>query len=100
MRERDGGRIVGIPQDNIAWEGNRGEMEMGSLVHGRQPADTSAGFTDQGRAAELPCRGLPRTGRDEDGNADAFLQPSCLGYREDLGCGRFPSSKMITISQT
>ena len=73
IQEGDGGGIVGIPQDDTAWTGERGVMELGSLVHRRRPADVSSGLPDQGRAAELPCRRLPRTGRDKDGDADAFL---------------------------
>ena len=91
LRERDGGGIIGITQGDAAWAGVRGAMEMGSLGHGRRPADVSTGLPDQGRAAELPCRGLPRMGRDEDGDADALFQPACPGYRDNFGGGKPPS---------
>ena len=76
MWEGHDDRIVGVPQDDTAWAGDRGAMELGSLGHRRRTADVSVGLPDRGRAAELPIGGLPRTGRDEDGNADALLQPS------------------------
>ena len=97
MREVDGGGIVGRPQDDTTWAGGRGEMDLGSLGHGRRTSDVQAGLPDQGRAAELPCRGLPRTGRDEDGDADALLQPSCPGCRDNLGGGKYPPPKVLTM---
>ena len=72
-------------------------MELGSLGHGRRPTDVSAGLPDQGRAAELPCRRLPRMERDEDGNEDAFLKPACPGYCDNLGGGKPPTPKVITM---
>ena len=39
IREGDGGRIVGIPQGDIAWAGGRGVVDLGSLGHRRQTAD-------------------------------------------------------------
>ena len=97
IRERDGGGIVGIPQDDTARAGGRGEMELGSLVHRRRPADVQAGLPDQGRAAELPSRGLSRTGRYEDGNGDALLQPACPGCRDHLRGGKYPPPKVLTM---
>ena len=64
MREVDVGGIVGVPQDDTAWACYIGAMDLGRLGHRRQTADVLAGLTDQGRAAELPSRGLPRTVRD------------------------------------
>ena len=97
MREGCGGGIVGIPQDDTAWAGGRGTMELGSLGHRRQPADVSAGLPDQERAAELPSRGLPRMGRDEDGDADALLQLTCPVYLDHLGGGKPPTPKVLTM---
>ena len=89
--------IVGIPQDDTAWEGNIGAMNLGILGHGRQPADVLAGLTDQGRATELPCRGLTRTSRDADSDADAFMQPECPGYRDNIGGRKTPTPKVLTM---
>ena len=97
MWEGDGGGISGIPQYDTAWTGKRVVMELGSLVHGRRPEDVPDGLPDQGRAAELPCRGLPRTGRDKDGDADAFLQPACPVYCDHLGGGKPPIPKVLTM---
>ena len=72
-------------------------MELGRLGHGRRPADVLAGLTDKGRSAELPSRGLPRTGRDEDSDEDALLQPACTGYRDHLGGGKPPTPKVLTM---
>ena len=85
MQEGGGRGIVGVPQGDTSWAGGRGAMEMGSLGHRRRIADVLDGFPDQGRAAEMPSGGLPRTGRYEDGDVDAFLQPSCPGYCDHLG---------------
>ena len=83
--ERDGGGIIGITQRDTAWAGGRGAVELGSFGHRRRAADGPDGLTDQGRAAELPSGGLPRPGRDKDGNADALFQPACPGHRDHLG---------------
>ena len=45
----------------------------------------------------MPSGGLPRTGRDEDGDADALLQQACLGYVDHLGGGKLPSPKVPTM---
>ena len=57
MREGDGGMIAGIPSDDTACTGKGGTLELGNLGHGRIPKEVSDGLPDQGRAAELPCRG-------------------------------------------
>ena len=72
-------------------------MELGSLGHRRRPTEVSDGLLDQGRAAELPCRGLPRKGRYTDSNADAFLRPAFPGYRDHLGGGKPPTTKVLTM---
>ena len=100
MREGDGGGIVGIPQDDKAWEGGRGEIDLGRLGHLMRPVDVKAGLPYQGRAAELPSRGLHRTGRDEDGDVDELLQPACQGCRDHLGRGKYPPPKVITAQHS
>ena len=97
MREGDGGGIAGIPSDDTAWKGKVGTLDLGSLGHRRQRTNILAGLTDQGRAAELPCGGLPRKGRDTDSDADAFLQPECPGHHDHLGGGKPPTLKVLTM---
>ena len=97
MREGDGGGIVGVPQGDTVWVGGRRAVELGSLGHGRQTTDISNGLPDQGKAAELPTRGIPRMGRDEDGDVDATLQPACTGYCDYLGGGKPPPPKVPTM---
>ena len=97
MQEGDGGGIVGFPQGDTEWAGGRGEVELGSLGHGRRTADVSDGLPDQGRATKLPSGWLPRTSRDEDGDADALLQQACPGYRDHLGGGKSPPPKVLTM---
>ena len=65
-------------------------MELGSFGHSRLAADVPDGLPDQGRAAELPSGGIPRTGRDEDRDADALFQPACPGYRDHFEGGKPP----------
>ena len=72
-------------------------MELGSLGHGRKPTDVSAGLSNQGRAAELPCRELTRKGRDMDSDADEFLQPACPGHCDIIGGGKPPTPKVLTM---
>ena len=97
MQEGDGGRIVGVPQGDTAWAGGRGAVELGSFGHRRRAADVLDGLPNQGRAAELPCRGLPRKGRDTDSDADAFLQLAFLGHRDHLVGGKHPTPKVLTM---
>ena len=97
MREGDGGGIAGIPSDETAWTGKGGMLELGIISHGRRSTDVSDGLPDQGRSAELPCRGLTRKGRDTYSDADAFLQLACPGYRDHLGGGKPPTPKMLTM---
>ena len=97
MQEGDGGGIVGVPQGDTAWSGGRGAVEMGSPGHGRRTADVLDGLTDQGRAAELPSGGLPRTDGDEDGDADTLIQTACPVYRDHLVGGKLPPPKVLTM---
>ena len=90
LREIGGGGIIGITQGDVAWAGGRGAVELGSLGHGRRAADVPDGLPEQGRAAELTSGGLPRSGRDKDGDADALFQPVCPGYRGHFGGGKPP----------
>ena len=100
IQEGDGGRVAGIPPDDTARKGEGRLVDLGSISHGRRPANVSDGLPDQGRNEELPCRGLPRKVWDADSDADEFMHPERPVNRDHLGCGRFPSSKMITMSRT
>ena len=94
LREIEGGGIVGVPQDDTAWAGGRGAMDLGSLGQGRRNADISDGLPDQGRVAELSSGGLLRTSRDKNGDADALLQPACPGYHDHLVGGKPPAETL------
>ena len=72
-------------------------MKLGSFVHRRRAADIPDGLPDQGRSSELPSGGLPRPGRDEDGDADALFQPACPGYRDHIGGGKPPPPTVPTM---
>ena len=90
MRGGDGGGIIVGTQDDVAWASGRGEIELENLGHGGRAADVSHGLTSQGRLAELPIRGIPRTSGDEDGNAGTFSAPECPGYRGHFGGRKHP----------
>ena len=83
--ERYGGGVIGITQGDASWAGGRGAVDLGSFGHGRRAADVPDVLPNQGRAAEFPSGGLPRPGRDEDGDAEALFQPACPGYRDNFG---------------
>ena len=76
MRERYGGGIIGVTQDDTAWAGGRGVVDLGSFGHMRRSADVPDGLPDQGRAADLLSGGLHRPVRDKDGDAYALFQPA------------------------
>ena len=97
MREGDGGGVAGIPPVETVRTGEGRAVELGSLIHGRRPANVSAGLTDQGRNKELPCGGLPRKGREMDSDADAFLHLVCPGHRDHLGGGKPPTPKVLMM---
>ena len=97
LREGYGGKIIGDTQSDAAWAGGREAVDLGSFGHRRPAADVPDGLPDQGRAAELPSGGLPRPGRDKDGDADALFQPACPGYCDHLGGGKPPPPKVLTM---
>ena len=41
--------------------------------------------------------GLPRPGREEDGDADALFQPACPGYLDHFGVGKPPPPTVSPI---
>ena len=48
----------------------------------------------------MPSGGLPRKGRDADGDEGAFLTQTCLGRCDHLGREKPPTYKVITIRYT
>ena len=89
VQSGDGGWIFGGAQDDTEWASGRGATELENLGHGRRSADVSHGLTGQGRPAELPGGGLPRTSGNEDGNAGTFYATACPGH-----CGNFEGGKL------
>ena len=86
----DGGGIIDGSQDETAWASGRGETELENLVHGGRAADIIHGLPVQGRPADLPGGGMPRTSGDQDGDAGTFSAPACPGYRGHFGGGKHP----------
>ena len=97
MREGNGGRVSGIPPDDVAWKGEGVTLELRSISHGRQSTNILDSFPDQERAEELPCGGLPRKGWDTVGDEDAFMLPGCPGHRDHLVGGKPPTLKVLTM---
>ena len=97
MREGDGGRVAGIPPDDTARKVKGRAVELGSLSHGRRTTNVLAGLPDQGRAEDLPCGGMHRKGWDTDSDADEFTKPACPGHRDNLGGGKPPTPKVLTM---
>ena len=98
VRERDGGRVSGIPLDDAAREGEGGTVDLERLIHGgRRTKNISDRVPDEGGAEGLPSGGLTRKGWDTDGDEDAFLQPVCPGHRDHLGGGKPPTPKVLTM---
>ena len=87
----DDGRIFGGAQDETAWASGRGDTELENLGHGGRSADILHGLTGQGRTAELPGGGMPRTSGDEDGDAGPFYAPACPGRCGNFGGGTPPT---------
>ena len=62
----DGGGTIGGAQYDTAWASAREEAEIENLGLGGRAADKPHGLPVQGRPAELPGGGMPRTsGNDE-----------------------------------
>ena len=65
-------------------------MELENLGHGGIAADVPHGLTVQGRPAELPDEGMPRTSSDEDGDEGTFYALECPGHCGHFGGGKHP----------
>ena len=73
-------------------------MELERLSHGgRRTKNISDIVPDKGAGEGLPSGGLPRKGRDTDGDEDAFLQPACPVHRDHIGGGKPPTPKVLTM---
>ena len=86
----DGDWIICGAHDNTTWESGRGDMDLENLVHGGITTDVLHGLPVQGRPAELPGGGMPRTSGDKDGDAGTFYAPACSGHRGHFGRGKPP----------
>ena len=90
MQGGDGGGIIGGTQDDTIWASSRGEMELEKLIHWGRAADVPHGLTGQGRPADLPSGGIPRTSSNEDGYAGTFFVPACPVHRGYFVGGKYP----------
>ena len=73
-------------------------MELEQMSHRRRGTkNISYRFTDQGRDEGMPIGGLPRKGRNRDGDEGAFLAPVCPGHHDHLGGVKPPTSKVLTM---
>ena len=98
LREGDGSRVAGSPSNDTAWEGKVRQVELERSSHGRRVnTNLLDRFPDQGRDKVMPSVGLPRKGRDMDGDEGAFMAPACPGYRDHLGGGKPPTPKVLTM---
>ena len=98
MREGDDGRVAAILSDDIAWEGEGGQVELEQISHRRRRnTDLSDRVPDQGSDKGIPSGGLPRKGWDMDGNEGAFLSPARKGHHDRIGGGKPPTPKELTI---
>ena len=90
VRGGDGGGIFCGAQDDTAWASGRGDTELKNLGHGGRAEDILHGLTGQGRPAELPGGGMPRTSGDEDINVGTHSALECPGHRGHFGGGKPP----------
>ena len=65
-------------------------MDLENLDHGVRSTDVPHGLLGQGRPAEMPGGGMPRTYGNEDGNAGKFHTPTCPGHRGHFGGWKHP----------
>ena len=86
-----GDGIIDRAHDDTAWASGRGDMDMENLGHEGRSADVPHALTGQGRPADLPGGGIPRTSGDEDDDAGTFYAPACTGHRGNFGGGKHPS---------
>ena len=98
LQEGDGSRFAGNPLDDTTWEGESGQVELEQSSHRRRiKSNISDRVTDQGSEEGIPSGGLPRKGRDTDGDEGSFLAPACPGHRDHLGGGKPPTPKVLTM---
>ena len=77
----DGRWIISGAHDYTTWASGKGDMDLENLGHGGITVDVPHGIPVQGRPADLPVGGMPRTSGDDDGNAGTFSAPACPGDR-------------------
>ena len=98
VRGGDSGGIFGGAQDDIAWASGRGETELENIGHGGRAADVSHGLPGQGKPAELPGGGIPRTSDNKEGDTGPFYAPACPGHRGNFGGGN-PTPPTVPLMQ-
>ena len=73
-------------------------MELELSIHRRRGnKNLSDRVPEQGRYKGIPSGGLPRKGRDTDGDEDVFLAPASPGHCDHLGGGKPPTPKVLTM---
>ena len=97
VRGGDGGRIFGGTQDDSEWARGRGNTDLENLVHGGTAADKLYALPGQGKPAELPGGGMPRTSGNKDSDAGPFTAPVCPGHHGHFGGGKTPPTTVTPI---
>ena len=90
--------IIGKAHDNTTWVIDREGMDLENLSHSGRNADVPHVLPGQGRPAELPGGGIPRTSGDKDFDAGTFLNRHCPGHRGHFGGGE-PLSPTVPSMQ-
>ena len=73
-------------------------MDLERISHGRKRnTNLLDRVPDQGRDEGIPSGGLPRKGWDTDGDEGAFMSPACPGHSDNLGGGKPPTPKVLTM---
>ena len=97
VRGGDDYRIIDGEQDDKLWASGRGEMELENLIQGGRSANVPHGLPCQGKTAEMPGRGMPRTSGDKYRNAGTFYAPACPGHRDHFEGGKHPPPTMTPM---
>ena len=90
VRGGDDEWIDGRAHKETTQEVGGGDMELGNLGHGGRTVDVQHCLPGQGRPAEFPDSGIPRTSGDEDGDVGPFSAPEYQGHHGHLGGGKTP----------
>ena len=100
LREGNGSRVTGHKLNGTAWENQGKNVELDQRSYRRRRRGGGNNISDrvpQGGDGGVPSKGVPRKGRDMDGNEGAFQAPECPGRRDHLVRGKPPSSNIPTM---